>query len=237
MNDLRKEVSTHHDLWAGVDLKVTNAGFHYQAMAKALEPPEQTAYTVVLESAGAIVGGNWHTAFYAHLDALLSAARSVPELIKCCFGVDKGHPMVRDWFQNLDPAEQQRRQDFWARFEPYYHGFRALPLGNARHISEHRTGAPPVTASVTGRFGITYFGSPTKTIPMTESRELPAEFAWMQKRVAVRPTWSQFEIDGKPLFETCDDYLKRASELITKARALAEEVHGDSKLTSPPTEM
>jgi hypothetical protein len=72
---------------------------------------------------------------------------------------------------------------------------------------------------------------------MTEAREMPAEYGWMAKPTPVQPSWKDFDIDGKPLFETCSDYLDRARALVAQARALAKEVHGDSQLTSPPNEM
>src|SRR5262245_34697072 len=107
-------------LWGGIALKLANANFHFHGMGKALLPPERTAYNVALESAGAIVGGNWHSAFYAHLDAFLSAARSIPEIIRCCFGEDRGNQTVRDWFDTLDQDEQDRRKAFGARFDADY---------------------------------------------------------------------------------------------------------------------
>jgi hypothetical protein len=97
MNDT---TSTNRDLWAGVDLKLDNASFHFEGMGQALQRPERTAYTAALESSGVLIGDNWHRAFYAHLDAFLSTARSVPELIRCCFGVDDGPKpkKMKDWF-------------------------------------------------------------------------------------------------------------------------------------------
>jgi hypothetical protein len=229
--------STHGDLWAGVDLKLDNASFHFEGMGEALQPPERTAYAAVLESSGTLFWGNWHRAFYAHLDAFLSTARSVPELVRCCFGVDDGHKKMRDWFEALDPDEQKRRREFRDKFKADYDAFRALPLGTARHISEHRTGVPPVTVTVTGRFGLTYSGGPTKPIPTSEAREMPPELGWMQKPMPVRPMWTDFNIDGKPLFEACRDYLDSARALVGRARALGEKVHGNSKLIPPPDEM
>jgi hypothetical protein len=120
------------DLWPGIDLKLENAQFHLEGMGQALQPPERTAYTTVLESHGALIGGNWHRAFYAHLDAFLSAARSVPELIRCCFGVDDGPKKMREWFQALDPAEQTRRREFSDRFKP--DSVIAVPKMSARVI-------------------------------------------------------------------------------------------------------
>ena len=86
----------------------------------------------------------WQRSFYAHLDAFLSAARSVPEIIQCCFGVDEGHPIMKSWFGKLPDTEQLRRHEFKKQFKISYDSFRALPLGKVRHISEHRTGVAPV---------------------------------------------------------------------------------------------
>ena len=237
MSDTRPGPPTHRDLWAGIDLKIESASFHLDGMGKALQPPERTPYNVVLESAGALIGGNWHITFYAHLDAFLSATRSVPELIRCCFGIDPS-PKMQPWFEDdLDREERERRCKFVDQFKADYEAFRALPLGTARHISEHRTGFAPVTVMVSGRFGI-YAGSPIKPIPTSEMRELPLNSNMPPgMSIPVQPSWQDFDIDGKPLFETCRDYLDRARVLINAARALAENVHGDSKLTWPSSNM
>jgi hypothetical protein len=63
------------------------------------------------------------------------------------------------------------------------------------------------------------------------------ELGWMQKQVPVRPMWTDFEIDGKPLFPTFRGYLESAQALITQARALADEIHGENKLTFPPDKL
>jgi hypothetical protein len=52
-----------------------------------------------LESMGVIVDDGWHRAFYAHLDAFLSATRSLPEIIQCCFGVDR---RLSGWLKSLN---------------------------------------------------------------------------------------------------------------------------------------
>jgi hypothetical protein len=123
------------------------------------------------------------------------------------------------------------------RRDSHHKPFRELPLYRARHISEHRTGVPPVTVTVTGRFGLTYSGSPTKMIPMPEAQEMPPELGWMQNLAPIQPVWTNFAIDGKPLFEACREHLQSTQALIERARELAESVHGSSKLTSPPVEM
>jgi hypothetical protein len=65
-------VTTHNDLWGGVRLKLDNATFHLDGMVNALRPPKPKPQIAVLGSRGAI-GSDWHRAFYAHLDAFLSA--------------------------------------------------------------------------------------------------------------------------------------------------------------------
>jgi hypothetical protein len=233
-----KTTSTHSELWVGIDLKIGSATFHFLRMGDVLQPPKLDAHMVAIQSSGATVGGNWHEAFYAHLDAFLSIARSVPELIRCCFGVDDGPPReMKNWFKDLDLAEQNRRLKFQDKFKVNYDAFRALALGRARHISEHRTGVPPVIVTVTGRFGVTYTGGPTSPIPISEAKEMPPGFGWMERHDPLRPTWENFDIDGKPLFQTCREYLESAQALVARARALAQEVHGDLKLTPPPSNM
>jgi hypothetical protein len=95
----------HEEMWAGVELKVQNAEFHLQRMEQSLNLPEPTALYVALEASGAILGTNWHRSFYAHLDAFLSAVRSVPEVIQFCFGKDDHH-LVRQAFAVLRTASR-----------------------------------------------------------------------------------------------------------------------------------
>ena len=68
-------------LWAGVELKLLYAEFHFDMMGRSIQPPKQTSINVALQASG------WQRSFYAYLDAFLSTARSVPEIIQCCFGV------------------------------------------------------------------------------------------------------------------------------------------------------
>ena len=124
----------HDELWAGVELKLQNAEFHLQRMGQSLEPPERTATNVALQASGAILDTGWQRSFYAHLDAFLSATRSVPEIIQCCFGVDEGHPTMRSWFANLPQTERLRRRDFKKQFKTSYDSFRAS-------LSSFRTGS------------------------------------------------------------------------------------------------
>ncbi len=219
----------HEELWVGVELKLQYAEFHLRQMERSLQPPERTATNVALEASGAILDTGWQRSFYACLDAFLVAARSVPEVIQCCFGADRGHPVVRDWFDSLPSAERNRRNAFRDQFKGTHDAFRVLPLSKARDISVHRTGYAPVKVAITGVFGVTYVGGPTEQVPMSETR-----LAFLAKPMPLRALWDDFEIDGRPLFPTCHDYLKSARGLIDEARSISNRVHGTNRLTSPP---
>ena len=105
-------------LWAGVELKLQNAEFFFEMMGRSLQPPKQTSINVALQASGAIIDTDWQRSFYAYLDAFLSTARSVPEIIQCCFGVDLGHPEMKKWFNTLPADEQDRRHEFKKAFQP-----------------------------------------------------------------------------------------------------------------------
>jgi hypothetical protein len=53
--------------------------------------------------------------------------------------------------------------------------------------------------------------------------------------VPIEPHWSNFTIDGKPLFEECKSYLDEANALYTRGQEIAQQTHGDNPLTMPPT--
>ena len=144
---------------------------------------------------------------------------------------------MKEWYEARTADERKRRSEFQEKFRLDYDAFRTLPLSTARNISEHRTGAAPVTVKVIARFGVVHIGGPTKPIPTSETREVPPEFGWLASPMPVRPMWTDFTIDGAPLFKTCGDHLDRARSLADRARALAQEVHGESEITQPPTDM
>jgi hypothetical protein len=158
-------------LWAGVALKAQHAEFFLERMGSSLQPPERTAMNVALQSANTIIDTRWQRSFYAYLDAFLVTARSIPEIVQCCFGEDQSKAMAA-WFTGLDEAEQTRRRAFSSQFEPDYRGFRQHPLSNARNISFHRAGYASVEVKITGRFGVEHTGSPVRPVPIVESRHL-----------------------------------------------------------------
>ena len=221
------------ELWAGAELKAQHASLHFTEMAR-LVAREARGWEAPLEASGVTIGGNWQPSFYAHLDALLSAVHSIPEIIQCCFGYDRSRQM-KDWFAALTAAEQARRSEFSEKFEPSHMAFRKLPLGEARHQIEHRTGVAPVEVTVIGRFGVTYRGGPATLVPMSETPVIndPNFPPSLARAHPLRPMWNDFTIQGQPLFETCQDYLNRAAQLISEARLVAARVHGDEDLSPP----
>ena len=115
-------------------------------------------------------------------------------------------------------------------------GFRALRLGKARHISEHRTGVAPVTVTISGLFGVVYLGGPAEPIPLSETRQIddPDLALLLAKSHPLQPKWPDFDIEGRPLFPECWDYLKHARSLVDEARRSALQVHGTKSVSSPP---
>jgi hypothetical protein len=92
--------------------KLDHATFHFERIGQSLRPTEQLPQNpALMDSIGASFDAfTWHREFYAHLDAFLSAARSVPEIIKRCFGVDRGNREMRAWFDSLNAAERRERR-------------------------------------------------------------------------------------------------------------------------------
>lgn len=221
----------HDELWAGVELKLQNAQFHLDQMMRSIQPPERTGHSVAMMASGAIGVPDWQEAFYAHLDAFLSATRSVGNIIKCCFGVDNHFAL--NPFKALHAEEQNRRREFQGQFDPLLKAFDGRLLSTSRHISEHRTGAPPVTVMTTGLFGVTYIGDPLTRIPTLETRniDVPNLPPVHSAHLPVRPNWQDLKIDGQGLFPACRDHLKAAQDLLAEARRIAAEVHGTNGLT------
>lgn len=228
----------HDDLWSGVDLKSQYASFFLQEMSSSLQPPEQTANNVVLESAGAIVGNLWQQSFYPNFDAFLAMARSIPEIILSCFGdptLEAAPKKVRKWFNALPPAEKKRREAFSLEFKSEsYKAFRDHGLSNERNISFHRTGYASVEVVIKGRFGVDHIGSPVIGVAISESRPGDPVLPLPQRSLPVRPMWTDFTIDGKPLFDECQAYLTLAQQLVDQARTISLRIHGKDSLTRQP---
>lgn len=226
----------HDELWAGVSAKLEYALFHFEKMFRALQPPEQTAHYVAMVSAGAIVDTGWQRAFPAYFDAFLSATHSVPEIIQCCFGHDS-YRLLKPWFRSLTADEQDRRQRFSREFAPHHDAFRKLAPSAARNFSVHRRGFPQYEVRVTGSLGTVFVGTALSPVPLSESRQFddPTHQALFGKPRAIDPPlWSDFEIDGRPLYQECESYRECAGDLLAKARDIAERIHANAPLTLPP---
>lgn len=221
----------HDELWAGPELKLDYASFHFQKMATSVSPRERTAYDVGYI---ATADAGPQRAMFTYFDAFLSAARSIPEIIQCCFGHDLNSHM-RLWFDGLELDEQKRRDDFRNQWTDYA-TFRNLRLSNTRHTIEHRRGyASDLEAKVTGRFGVVYVGGPAKPILATEMPPIDnPQLPLMVGLTPVEPRPDQFTINGEPLFDVCRAYLDAAQKVVTDSRAISNRVHGGYGVTPPP---
>jgi len=227
---------TPGELWAGPDLKDEYAFFHLTRMQQALERPTDDNFAAIVAS-GAIVDSGWQRKVGPYLDAFLSAARSIPEIIECCFGRDTGGPSdMRRWFDALSADEQARRQEFRRQFAASRDLFAVLPLTKNRNTSVHRRGYPQYEIRIAGRFGVTHEGGPTKGMPLSETPTITDPYfpPALARAAPIEPQYTDFTIDGKPLFDTCFEYLQRAGALIAEGRKIAARVHGTNSLTPPP---
>ena len=223
----------HEQLWIGTELKLQYAKFHFQHMELSLKSHTEDPYYVQQEIMRRVVDTGWQRSLWPHFDAFLSTARSIPEIIRCCFGED---PHMSTWLKTLDSSEQTRRKNFSKQFATDYQSFCKLPLSKARNISVHRKGFAPVEVTISGQFGVTYVGDPTTPLPPSETRPInDPDLAWLPKPVPVLPKWDDFTIEGQPLFPTCLDYLQSADTLIQQARSISSKIHGTKNLTSPPS--
>jgi hypothetical protein len=221
----------HDELWAGVELKLRHAEFHFDHMSRSLAPPDSTGHLAAMIAMGTIIDTNWQLAFFAYFDAFLSSTRSIAEVIRCCFGVD---PLMTKWLALRPDEERERRSNFSKQFKSHYDQFRNLPLSNARNVSLHRIGYPPAKVEIDGQFGVKHVGSPIERIPISEAPQIKdPSLAWMAKPRTVQPDWSDFTIDGQPLFDVCQEYLQHARKLVEQARYIAISVHGNQTLSVP----
>jgi hypothetical protein len=91
-----------------------------------------------------------------------------------------------------------------------------------------------VEVTVIGQFGATHTGGPVKRIPSSETRQIDdPDLQFLAKPIALRPTLDNFTIDGKPLFDEFDAYIGHADALISKAKAISDQVHQANNITRP----
>jgi hypothetical protein len=142
---------------------------------------------------------------------------------------------MRDWFKRLDPGEQDARQRFQDAFDPVRKTFLSHPLTKERNIVSHRTGVTRVVGKISGLFGATYTSDPLSPAPGSEPlRSSDGEWIPGQRQIPIEPYAAEFTVDGKPLFPLCQDYIAATETVVQQAQAIAQQVHGGNKLTSPP---
>lgn len=235
----------HDDLWSAVEHKLAGAEFFFREMGRDIVPPYlNNPQLAAIAATGTIVGNPWQEKFYHHLDAFLAMARSIPEIIRCCFGIDR---RMRTWISSLDFSEATRRQTFQTQFEPLSRTFTALPLSGARNVTLHRAGVPPVEVQVIGRWG-TYTGGPLTAIPQSELLHIVAvndpalQWAATEPPQPVQPRPADFSLliptgssaSRVELFPECRRFLDAARRLVTDAQQIALAVHGSQPLTPAP---
>jgi len=226
----------HDLLWAGAKVKGEYALYHLTEMERALLPPDQTQMTAALESGHVVVDTRWRLRLFANLAACVSAVRSIPEVVNCCFGEDDGSKEMKAWLKRLPQDELTRRRRFSTQFEEYYGPFRDLPLSRARIDSDHRIGATAAEAKVRGYSGVSYMASAIESLPTAEAIIVgKTEAGPITLTRPLRPDHGDFVLDGHPLFPLCRNYVLQGQKLIEEGRRIAEQVHGSERLTSPPS--
>lgn len=234
-------------MWDAIERKLDGADFFFSEMGRDLISPAvgNPTMAAIAVSTGAVVGHPWQRRFYHHLDALLAITRSVPDIARCCFGID---PVMHRWLDTLDGAEIARREAFQVRFNKPFEDFKQLPLCRARNVTYHRLGVTPVEVQITGRWGV-YTGSPIERVPESEMPEIVAGddpalmVAAMQPPQSIEPRASDFSLivataSGETrieLFPECRKFLEEAKRLVEEARTIWKQEHGSENITPPPT--
>ena len=72
---------------------------------------------------------------------------------------------------------------------------------------------------------------PSLPIPSDADPNVP--WPALIRPTAVEPKWSDFQIDGRPLYEEVAAYFEATGKLLSEAHKIAEEVHGSNTLSEP----
>jgi len=229
-------LATHDELWAGPELKLGYAHYHLVKMQLAITPPQGDSHIAAMQAAGVLVDTGWQRAIGPYFDAFLSAARSIPEIIACCFGRDTPNKEMKLWFDGLPSAEQDRRKQFTQEFKSTRKAFSNLPLTKTRNVAVHRRGYAPYKVRIAGRFGVTHEGGPTKVIPLSEAPTIfdPNFPPGLARQWPIEPNYTDVTIDDRPLFDACQEYLNEAARVIGNGRAISTQILGANVLTPPP---
>jgi hypothetical protein len=235
-------------MWESIEFKLEEARFFLDQMSLDLVPPEHrsdaTSQTrAIAAMPGTIVGHPWQRRFYFHLDAFLTAARSVPDIIMFQFGVDK---VTTNWVAGLPQPERQNRQHFADKFGPVREGVRQHQVSTVRNITVHREGTPHVEAELVDPWGNVHQGGPTVHVDDAVLAPAAAGLAAGEyPPVPLRPNWSHFKLivpsrsgspTSQPLQAALEDYLEAVQQAVAAARSIAQSVYGtmEPRLTAPP---
>jgi hypothetical protein len=244
---LRSRIHRMQDeLWASVTFKLDEARFFFSQMGKVLVPARLDTRTH--HPAHGCPTTKWQPDFYYYFDAFVGAARSVPDVVQKCFGLDP-HSSKGKWACSLDANERDRRTKFQGEFTTLYSAFHKQILSGVRTGIFHWLGVAPVQTKAKVEFAQEYTGRPLDPVPSAACKEFPlgtdpdklppSAF----QSLPAEPSWQDFTLqipqdDGTikpiPLFEECESYLKAAEDLVTLATTLCERVHGKRSLTQPP---
>jgi hypothetical protein len=239
------------DFFDVVDSKLREAAEHLKTMGKVIiHPRHRPGFTshqaALLSCSNTVIWHLWHDRFNSALNAFLSAARSVPDVIRNRFGYDR--PKKNTWLSRLDPEEKKRRELFGQQFENEFKLFRQLPLNEERNEAHHGSGVAHWEVVVHGHWG-TYVGGPLQPLPQTESREPPPgedlPLGWLEGACTreLEVSWTDFwwvipqaarPSVRLPLFAECKNFLGQAEALADKGRRLFNEIHNGQPFNLPP---
>jgi hypothetical protein len=231
-------------MWDAIEHKLEGAEFFLNEMGRDLVSPAvgNPTMAAIAISSGAVVSHPWQRRFYHHLDAFLAITRSIPDIVRCSFGID---PVLGSWLKSLDPAEIARREEFQTEFTTPFSDFKRLPLSGARNVTMHR-GVAPVEVQINGRWGV-YRGGPLERVPESETPEIVAGddpalmWAATEPSRAIEPRASDFWLivatafgtTRLELFPECAKFLQEARNLVKQAGKICQDVHGSEKITPP----
>ena len=237
------------DPWDGVTFKLGMAHFYLDEMRKDLIPAAvELGFSYNQQRRTSPPMNRWAPKFYYHLDAFLTATRSVDLVITPTFGIDI--LLKKRWTDNLETLERTKRESFQDAYDLIAVPFRAHPLTHNRNVSIHRSGTPSVKVAILGRYGIHYSGGPTQILPTFEQPQQltaadpnhPPPKYMNPMIIAIEPGPDDFVVQeampngssrDHPLFTSCENYLQSACQLVEKAKSLAVQVH-THPLTPPP---
>lgn len=238
-----------------IQFKALEARRHLDRMGHVIIHPRHRAgfsqhQAASLSCPGTIISHQWHEEFNAALNAFLSTARSIPDVIENQFGYDNHTKQKKAWLNALPQDEQTRRSAFSNEFLKKQAPFLKLPLNAERNEVHHGSGIAHWEVRVQGRWGLTYTGGPTNPLPNTETRPVPQgedpALSCLMAASAIQPLepmhtdffWVIPQPNGNvvsvPLFPECRGFLESAEALSAEAERLFKGIHDGHSFTPAP---